>query len=149
MKSTNQKPLTQSQVAAARQALLGALQKKRNDIGNDLFTKRKAKYINKVDNINKKALALKKEADKIENEMLKDGLTLTGGGYNHGYLERMPKNQEELNKYREEMICRENDLKPEFRQEEKEIEEFCLGLQLGTAVATDMQPLLDRINKLN
>ena len=81
--------------------------------------------------------------------MLKDGLTLTGGGYNHGYLERMPKNQEELNKYREEMICRENDLKPEFRQEEKEIEEFCLGLQLGTAVATDMQPLLDRINKLN
>ena len=136
-------------MAAARQALLRALQKKRNDIGNDLFTKRKAKYINKVDNINKKALALKKEEDKIENEMLKDGLTLTGGGYGRGYLERMPKNQEELNKYREEMICRENDLNPEFHQEEKEIEEFCLGLQLGTAVATDMQPLLDRINKLN
>ena len=148
MKSTNQKPLTQTQVTAARQALQTALQKKRFDIADDIFNKRKAKYATKVDNINKKALALAKETEKIEAEMNKDKLTLTGGRYTRDYQSRLPKTQKDIAIYRDEMIRRTEGLEPEFHAEQAAIDEFCLGLQLGTAVATDMQPLLDRINKL-
>jgi predicted nucleic acid-binding Zn-ribbon protein len=142
------------QINTASEALREALNNKKNEIGKKAIDKDLSKYRKEINKFNGKAVNLYNEALTLKNKIEKGTyLSLDMSDYN-SYLSKLPKTIEDI---------KESDLieikganysndtgkyKPELKEETKEVENFILGLKLGTALMADLQPLLNKINNI-
>lgn len=142
------KPLNKYQVETAEQTLRNALNNKASEICKTKLKEAYKKHETKVKSFFKKAQDLRKEmetyANKLPQELL---LEMSHKSYGNDWQQNLPEASE---KFDISYLLKEKDhkLTPDFDKEYAEINQFVLGLKLGTAVMTDLQPLLDKINKL-
>jgi hypothetical protein len=150
------KPLNKIQIDAVIESLNSAITKKRNEIKIKNFKKDIAQYETLIKNLCKKAIKLREEVIKTKEIIEKNPkLKMETEGY-HSWMAYLPENIKDA----EEMQPIESNPKlkwknngkdpyePNLEKEEKEVEQFILNLKLGTALMTDLKPLLDKINNI-
>ena len=135
------------QINTASEALRNALNNKKREISKKMQEDDMKKHQKEIEKFYKKAVDLRKDAEKLKDKLEKEsGLTINLGKYG-GWQGRLPETIKEAN---EDNIVQEKDdaYKVELKKETKEVEDFILGLKLGTALMTDLQPLLNKINNI-
>jgi len=135
------------QINTASEALRDALNNKKTEISKKMQEDDMKKHQKEIEKFYKKAVDLRKDAEKLKDKLEKEsGLTINLEAYG-GWQGRLPKTIKEAN---EDNIVEErnNAYKVELKKETKEVEDFILGLKLGTALMTDLQPLLNKINNI-
>lgn len=135
------------QINTASEALRNALNNKKREISKKMQENDMKKHQKEIEKFYKKAVDLRKDAEKLKDKLEKEsGLTINLGKYG-GWQGRLPETIKEAN---EDNIVQEKDdaYKVELKKETKEVEDFILGLKLGTALMTDLQPLLNKINNI-
>ena len=135
------------QINTASEALRDALNNKKREISKKMQEDDMKKHQKEIEKFYKKAVDLRKDAEKLKDKLEKEsGLTINLGKYG-GWQGRLPETIKEAN---EDNIVQEKDdaYKVELKKETKEVEDFILGLKLGTALMTDLQPLLNKINNI-
>lgn len=135
------------QINTASEALRDALNNKKREISKKMQEDDMKKHQKEIEKFYKKAIDLRKDAEKLKDKLEKEsGLTINLGKYD-GWQGRLPETIKEAN---EDNIVQEKDdaYKVELKKETKEVEDFILGLKLGTALMTDLQPLLNKINNI-
>ena len=135
------------QINTASEALRNALNNKKGEISKKMQEDDMKKHQKEIEKFYKKAVDLRKDAEKLKDKLEKEsGLTINLGKYG-GWQGRLPETIKEAN---EDNIVQEKDdaYKVELKKETKEVEDFILGLKLGTALMTDLQPLLNKINNI-
>ena len=150
------KPLNKIQIEAVIESLNSALTKKREEIKEKNFQKDIAQYKELIKNLYKKAIKLKEEVLKAKEIIEKNPkLEMKIDGYN-SWTGNLPENIKEVENT--EIIESRSSLKwknngkdpyePNLEKEEKEVEQFILNLKLGTALMSDLKPLLEKINNI-
>jgi len=135
------------QINTASEALRDALNNKKTEISKKMQEDDMKKHQKEIEKFYKKAVDLRKDAEKLKDKLEKEsGLTINLEAYG-GWQGRLPKTIKEAN---EDNIVEErnNAYKVELKKETREVEDFILGLKLGTALMTDLQPLLNKINNI-
>ena len=135
------------QINTASEALRDALNNKKREISKKMQEDDMKKHQKEIEKFYKKAVDLRKDAEKLKDKLEKEsGLTINLEKYD-GWQGRLPETIKEAN---EDNIVQEKDdaYKVELKKETKEVEDFILGLKLGTALMTDLQPLLNKINNI-
>lgn len=158
----NNKPLNKLQIETASEVLNNALKNKKEQIREAAFQKDIIKYKPLMANFNKLAVNLKKEILRIKTIVEKNPkLKVDLDAYNslanklpdtidNSNNENLIEVKETRYKYNENNSSTEYiGYEPDMSKEENEVKQFILGLKLGTALMTDLQPLLDKINKRN
>ena len=146
--------LTKLQIETAESLLKKTLNKKKKEIADAEFKKDVAKFKPALIAINKKAMKLREELVDLKkiverNPKLKFELDDSYGNY----AGRLPKTLEDAEE-NETMIKARGGNYPDYRgkydpdmkAEEEAVAKFVLELILGTALMSDLQTLIDRIN---
>lgn len=149
----SQRPLNKMQIDTAETLLNKAITDKKAEIADKAFKADIIKYTKIMNEFNKKAVELKNFAFKIKAEIEKNPkLTVNVGNYN-GLAEDLPQSIEEAE--RKSVIevkstgwNEPTPYEPDLSKEEREVTLFILNLKLGTALMSDLQILLDKIEKI-
>lgn len=144
------KQLSRLQIETAEQVLRNALRDKMCEIQDKAFQKDIAKYTKPMLELKRKAYELYKEASKFKNSVeTNKKLSVDIDGYNSAFR-NLPTTLAEAMKDNcyVSIGSRNKSYYPDVTKEEKAINEFILGLKLGTALMADMQKLLDVIAKI-
>lgn len=148
----NTKPLNKLQIETAEQLLNDTLRRKVNEIKNAKFKVLIAKYEKQEMAIHMKAIELHKEIMRFKATVEKTpNLKVELDRYNSGYMKDIPGSMSEIrgNDGDKQYICiKDSDLLYDDSKQREEIEQFILGLKLGTTLMSDLQPLLDEIKAL-
>jgi len=114
----------------------------------------KIKWGPRMDEIHLKAIILRKEADKLLNEIKKSSggtiISANDGRYNDTYWDRLPVDMKEAQE--DEYIDIDRDGDTAFRKTiedlKLEIDEFIVNMKIGLAPMADVKIYLDKISKL-
>jgi hypothetical protein len=148
----NTKPLNKLQIETAEDLLNNTLRKKVNEIRNAKFKVLIAKYEKQETAIHMKALELYKEIIKFKTNVEKTpNLSVDMDRYDSGYMKEIPSSMDDIkgrNGDKNYISAKDYDMIYDDSKQKEQIEQFILGLKLGTTLMSDLQPLLDEIKKL-
>jgi len=111
----------------------------------------KDKYKKEIEAIHTKAIALRKDAEKISKliETESSGnikAKFLHNGYSCGYWDQLPENMD--NATSDEFFEVDGDSFPELVEIKKEMEEFLLNVKIGMTPLAEIKPLLEKIDKM-
>lgn len=111
----------------------------------------KDKYQKEIEAVHTKAIALRKEAEKISKaiEVESSGnikAKFLHNGYSSGYWDQLPENMDGATS--DELFEVDGDLFPELVEIKKEMEEFLLNVKIGMTPLAEIKPLLEKIDKI-
>jgi len=151
------KSLNKLQIETAEKLLKDALYQKKAEIADKAFAKDIAKYKPQINELNIRLISLKNFLFNLKRKVEKNHkLEVDMTNYN-SIASKIIESVAEADNDNNAVITAKNYNKynnihskytPNFEKEEMEINQFILGLKLGTALMADLQVLLDKINKL-
>ncbi|MBS3172678.1 hypothetical protein J4438_03845 [Candidatus Woesearchaeota archaeon] len=151
------KSLNKLQIETAEKLLKDALYQKKAEIADKAFAKDIAKYKPQINELNIRLISLKNFLFNLKRKVEKNHkLEVDMTNYN-SIASKIIESVAEADNDNNAVITAKNYNKynnihskytPNFEKEEIEINQFILGLKLGTALMADLQVLLDKINKL-
>jgi hypothetical protein len=111
----------------------------------------KDKYKKEIEAIHVKAIALRKDAEKISKliETESSGnikAKFLHDNYGSGYWNELPEDMDQATS--DEIFEVDGDSFPELMEIKKEMEEFLLNVKIGMAPLADVKPLLEKIDKI-
>lgn len=111
----------------------------------------KDKYKKEIDAVHDKAIALRKEAEKISKEIEAESsgnikAKFLHNGYSSGYWDQLPEDMD--NATSDEFFEVDGDSFPELLEIKKEMEEFLLNVKIGMTSLVEVKPLLEKIDKM-
>ena len=136
---------TKLQIETAEQILNKALNTKKKEITNKIIQKETKKYTNKIKTLFNKSYTLNTEIKKLADEIEKDNKFYLSTANLHNTHKKPT----------EEDITQTIQLKYPYNltkdlllKETEEVENFILGLKLGTSLLEDLQELLNKIKNI-
>lgn len=111
----------------------------------------KDKYQKEIEAVHTKAIALRKEAEKIAKAIESESsgnikAKFLHNGYSSGYWDQLPEDMDSATS--DEIFEVDGDAFPELMEIKKEMEELLLNIKIGMTPLTEVKPLLEKIDKM-
>ena len=131
------------------QTLREEISKKQKEIENKMIKETTKKWEPQISQLHTKAVNLHQEVESLAQAIKANSqgaITIDTDSYSHDYWNNLPKQISDLDT--EKMIEIIDDDLPEIKKIREKADRYMLNLKIGLAPISDVQPLLNEINKI-
>jgi capsule polysaccharide export protein KpsE/RkpR len=132
------------------QTLREEISKKQKEIENKMIKETTKKWEPQISQLHTKAVNLHQEVESLAQAIKANSqgaITIDTNSYGHDYWSNLPEQISDLDTEKMIEIIESDDL-PEIKKIREKADRYMLSLKIGLAPISDVQPLLDEINKI-